>query len=275
MIDWIFDVTGSEAPASSTDAAWDKLHAKISIETRTKRTSVFYLRIAASLTLIAVCAYLVIGYVNKPTQLHYASAAEALTVDLPDGSVVVLAPESLISFPEEFGDTRTVEMEGEAYFDIQKNEIPFIINLTEIDVRVLGTAFNVDARGNEIKVLVDRGLVAMEKGDTQVKIAKGQEGIFNKNTYGILIDTTPTLNRTSWMTGAFAFDGTPLSTVIVDLEKYYKVKFKINNALTNCRITANFDQAPLSDVLDVLGTILDVTITHENDQVRIKGKGCQ
>jgi len=276
MMDWIFDVTGAEAPASNTDAAWNKLHSKIALESiSAKKSTGFYLRIAASLTLLAVCAYVIVRYTDRPTQLQYASAADALTVALPDGSEVVLAPNSLISFPEKFDDTRTVNMQGEAYFDIQKSETPFIINLAEINVRVLGTAFNVDARGNEIKVMVDRGLVAMEKGKTQVKIAKGQEGIFNKQTKGILVDSTPQANRTSWITGAFTFDGTPLSSALSDLEKHYNVKFKASTALANCRITAKFNNAPLADVLEVLETILDVTISKEDDLVRIKGKGCQ
>jgi len=275
LMDWIFEVSGSEAPESDVDAAWEKMQAKMVIETRERRTSVYYLRIAASVTLLAVFAYLLIGYVNQPKQLQFATVDNILNVDLPDGSKVTLAPKSLISFPEEFGSTRDVKMEGEAYFDIQKNEAPFVINLNEINVRVLGTAFNVDARGDKIKVAVERGLVAMEKDAKQVKIAKGQEGIFNKRTFEIMVDTTPSLNSSSWRTGEFTFSETPLSEVVFELEKYYQVKFKISQSLTGCRVTANFNKAPLSDVLDVLETILAATVEQENDQVRIKGKGCQ
>lgn len=274
-MDWIFDMSGSEVPISNTDAAWEKLQAKISVQKPIARTSVYYLRIAASLTLLAVLAYVVVSYINTPDQVHYASADKTLNVDLPDGSKVILAPKSLISFPEEFGATRAVDMRGEAYFDIQKHEKPFVINLNEINVRVLGTAFNVEARGDKIKVAVERGLVAMEKGTKQVKIAKGQEGIFNKRTYEIVVDTTPNPNASSWRTGEFMFDETPLSDVVVELEKYYQIKFKVSPSLTACRITARFDRVPLENLLNVLETILAASVEQEGNQVRIKGKGCQ
>jgi len=274
-MDWIFEVSASEAPAADVDAAWEKMQGKLTVHQSTPRTSVFYLRIAASLTLLAVLTYVIVSYVDTPDQLEYASADDVLNVNLPDGSQVILAPKSLISFPEEFGDAREVEMTGEAYFDIQKNEKPFVINLNEINVRVLGTAFNVDARGDKIKVAVERGLVAMEKDSKQVKIAKGQEGIFNKRTYEIVVDTTPNPNASSWRTGEFMFDETPLSEVVVELEKYYQIKFKVSPSLSACRITARFDKVPLDNVLNVLETILAASVEQDGDQVRIKGKGCQ
>jgi transmembrane sensor len=274
MMDWIFDATDISIPESNTDTAWNKIQAKV-IPVRKKESKNVYLRVAAGLSLLAVLSYLFIGYLDQPRNIQVASTDDSIDINLPDGSFTTLNTKSLISYPEEFGETRTVTLEGEAYFDIKKSDVPFIIKINDVNVRVLGTAFNVNARGNEVRVAVDRGLVALEKNDKQVKIAKGQEGVFNKKTYEILINTAPSQNAASWRTGSFVFNETPLEDVLEDLGKYYSVSFKINHQLKGCRVTASFDQAPLEDVLKVFETILSATITQEKSQVRLKGKGCQ
>lgn len=273
LIDWVFDVTEVNIPDSDTDMVWNKIQANIS-PVRKKEYSTIYFKVAAGLSLLAVLTYLFVGYFDQPTTIQIASADKALEVTFPDGSFSKLSPESLITYPEEFGDTRSVTLDGEAYFDIKKSDVPFIITINDINVRVLGTAFNVNTRGDEVRVAVERGLVALEKNNTQVRIAKGQEGIFNKQTYEMVVDTTPNPNAHSWRTGSFIFDKTPLEDALADLGKYYGVSFKINSQLKECRITASFDKAPLEDVLKVFETILSVIITQENSEVRLKGKGC-
>ena len=273
VLDWVFDVTEVNTPNSDTDIAWDKIQAKITPVSKSRSTS-FYLKVAASISLLAVFTYLFIGFYNQPNTLQIASGETAINVNFPDGSFSKLGSNGLITYPEEFGETRSVTLEGEAYFDIKESDVPFIISVNDINVRVLGTAFNVNSRGDEVRVNVERGLVAIEKNDKQVKISKGQEGIFNKRTYEIVIDTTPNPNAHSWRTGTFVFNQTPLEDALNDLEKFYGVSFKISGQLKECRITANFDNAPLEDVLKVFETILSVTIIQEKSEVRLKGKGC-
>jgi ferric-dicitrate binding protein FerR (iron transport regulator) len=274
MMDWIFDVTEVDIPESNTDVAWNKIQAKIA-PVQKKHTKHLIWKVAAAISLLAIVSYIFIGYLDTPNQIQLASMDEAIDINLPDGSSVTLNAQSAFSYPETFGETRTVTLEGEAFFDIKKSDVPFIIEINDINVRVLGTAFNVNTHGDEVIVVVERGLVAMEKNDKQVKIAKGQQGVFNKKTYEILVDTAPNVNVSSWKSGAFVFDETPLEDALYDLGKFYNVSFKINNQLKGCRVTASFDNAPLEEVLKVFETILSASITQENSQVRLKGKGCQ
>ena len=276
IMDWMFDATDVNIPSSDTDIAWNKIQAKMAPvgKSTSSNSSNVYLKVAAGLSLLAVFTYLFISFFNQPNILQITTAEMAVDVNFPDGSFSKLAPNGMITYPVEFGETRSVTLEGEAYFDIMESDVPFIISVNDINVRVLGTAFNVNTRGDEVRVAVERGLVAIEKNDQQVKIAKGQEGIFNRRTYEIVIDTTPNPNAHSWRTGRFVFNQTPLEDALNDLEKYYGVSFKISGQLKECRITANFDNASLEDVLKVLETILSVTITREKSEVRLKGKGC-
>ena len=271
-IDWLYAVTSSEAPESDVDMAWEKVSRKISGK---KKLSFPALRVAASVVLLAVCVFVFRGYFADSPDLVVMQSHDGKTqVVFPDGSKAVLNINSEVEFLEKFGETREVSFSGEAYFDIKKSEKPFIIKMGEVDVRVLGTAFNLVTGEDEIKVLVDRGLVAIEKGSTQVKVGIGELGTFNRRTLEISVDTTPPTNVMSWRNGKFSFQEATLEEATAELSKYYGVTFKLSAAVKNCKITVNFDNEPLKDVLGALETILNLSIEQDNSKVRIKGKGC-
>lgn len=276
FVDWMVDLSETEAPEPNVDVAWDKLQAKIGKPA--KKVSIFTrsLRIAAGLALLAVGSYLVIDQMQGDRMTEVVAHKGTMDVLLPDGSSVVLGAGSAISFPETFDDdTRSVTLTGEAYFDVQKNESPFVISTGDIDVRVLGTAFNVNSTKDVVSVYVEHGLVAMERNDQQFKIAPSQMGIYKKSTREIRIDTTPSPNVMSWRTGVFEFDQTPLEDVVQDLGRFYDVSFKVSSNMKSCRVTAKFDNADLNEVVRVLRTILSAEIVTSPTEVKIKGKGCQ
>lgn len=275
-IDWLFAVTEIEAPESDMNRAWENVSKKISETPSIKRNPVFsVLKIAASVAVVAASIFIFRGYADSPELIVMQSDRGKSQVLFPDGSIAVLNNNSKVEFLEEFEEVREVQFSGEAYFDIKKSEKPFVIKMGDVDVRVLGTSFNLITESHEIRVLVDRGLVALEKGSKQVKVSKGQQGVFNIKTLEMSIDTTPQTNIMSWRNGKFSFADTSLEVATTELSEYYDVTFQLSSSIKNCKITANFDNAPLKDVLNVLEAILGVSIERDNSNVRIKGKGCQ
>ncbi len=274
MIDWMFENSVAEAPETDVDLAWNKLQSKISEPVQKSWYSSLLFRVAASVAIIAITVFGTQQYWNADPLTEIAATSQGHEVVFPDGSRSVLNEQAVVAYPEKFDDTRTIEFEGEAYFDIVKDTKPFIIKMNGIDVRVLGTAFNLTTSGDNVEVLVERGLVAFEKGDKQVKVAKGQLGIFNKATLEIKVDTTPPSNLMSWRTGKFNFEDAALSQVTDELGQYYSVNFKVSSQLDNCRVTAKFDNAPLTEVLKVLETVLNASVSQDKTTVKIKGKGC-
>jgi len=273
--DWMFDVTSAEAPSSNMDEAWDKLSQKITPEKKITK-SFPILKIAASVALIAVSIFVFKGYFIDSVELVVRQSGDEKTqVTFPDGSRAVLNVNSQVKFLGEFGSTREVQFSGEAYFDIEKSDKPFVIKMGDINVRILGTAFNLVADDSKISVLVDRGLVALEKGSDQVKIRPGELGVFNTKTSEISIDKTPPANVMSWRNGEFSFQDATLDKVTIELASYYDVTFQVSDAGLKCKITADFNNAPIEDVLKVLETILGVSIRSDNSNIRIKGIGCQ
>jgi transmembrane sensor len=252
--------------------AWDQLTQKLDTS---KKSTFNWLKIAASVVIVlSVSIALYIS--NAPIkELEVATTDERINVTFPDGSLGVLNEYSSFSFPEEFGDDRRVSFSGEAYFDIIKSNKPFIIDANGVEVKVLGTAFNLITDENNVSLYVDRGLVAFSKDGVDTKVKAGLEAIFNKKTNKVTIKEIPNANIMSWRNGYFKFDDTPLNEALADLSEYYDVEFKLtNNKLSSCRISVVINQKSLSEAVDLIESILAVKAEIKNHTVKISGKGC-
>ncbi len=271
FIDFIYENTELEAPEADIDAAWDTVSSKVN---GTQKRSKTWMKIAASVVLI-LGACLFIWQISSPSELRIVASNEKVNVSFPDGSKGILNKNSTFSFPKEFKDVRLVEFSGEAFFDIKKSKKPFIIKTGDIEVKVLGTAFNLINSDSEVELYVTRGLVAFEKDGEQTNVPAGLKATFNKEKGDIQISKNPSVNITSWMNGTFVFEDTPLTNALKDLSRYYNFDYKLQNSkIGNCRITATFNKQSLSDIIITIESILDIKIESKDKQLKISGKGC-
>jgi len=164
-----------DANSPDTRKAWDKLCARfqdeklIPVQHVAAKTGFMhpFVKIAAAvLILVGVGAIFYMQLSRKPAveivQLNTGYDAGTLIKTLADGSVIYIAQNSVFSFPEEFeSGSRTVELNGEAFFDIAPDPgSPFIIETNEALIQVMGTAFNVKTQnGDGFQLFVDRGSV--------------------------------------------------------------------------------------------------------------------
>ena len=272
FIDFLFEHSEIKYPEVDENEAWDRFSSQLSSEKKESKS--VWLKIAASVAIL-LSVSLAIFLTSESEQLQVVSQAEITTVTFPDGSTGVLNQNSVFEYPEEFGNERNVTFRGEAYFDIQKSEKPFVINANGVDVKVLGTAFNLITTNEEVVLYVDRGLVAFSKNGIETKVTAGLEAVFNKESEEVEIRKQPTRNNMSWRNGEFKFDNTPLKEALGDLTEYYQVGFKLSNdKLENCRISASFNEKSLGEVLGLLEEILDVKVKLKDKTVKISGKGC-
>ena len=272
FVEFLTKNSESEAPEIDEEKAWDKL--KFSISPPTKQ-NFSWLKIAACIALLVSIGYLLIDSNTSPDYRQISSNSQKLAVAFPDGSKGILNKLSSFSFPEKFGSERRISFSGEAYFDVKKSEKPFIIEANGVEVKVLGTAFNLITNESSVSLYVDRGLVAFSKNGVDTEIAAGLEAVFNKTTNEITISEVPAANIMSWRNGLFKFNNTPLNQVIKNLSAYYEINFQLSHPeLSSCRITATINEHSLDEVLGLLEKILDVKAEKENTSVRISGQGC-
>ncbi|WP_293300406.1 FecR family protein [Pedobacter sp. UBA4863] len=156
-----------------------------------------------------------------------ALANEVITLAIPkgktyaivlaDGTSVKINSASVLKFPLVFsGKTREVELDGEAYLEVAKNAKPFIVKTPEMDVKVLGTKFNVNTYpGNDAQTSLIEGSVAISNNDhtKEFLIKPGQAAVKRANNL-IAIENFSTDKVLSWLGGTYYFSNMPLREIV-------------------------------------------------------------
>jgi len=205
--------------------------------------------------------------------IPYGKTSEII---LPDGTHVYLNAGSRLVYPDFFADkTREVFLVGEAFFDVEHNEKqPFVVQTTDIRVRVLGTEFNVSAypSDNIIETVLTSGKVRLEQNNTgmfseTIEIKPGQLASFSKTERTTQLKSVDIENYTLWKESLLKFESTDLSRVVKKLERYYNIRFKYDDPfLGGIKITGKLD---LSDnrefVLENVADAATVEISNIGD----------
>jgi ferric-dicitrate binding protein FerR (iron transport regulator) len=146
---------------------------------------------------------------------------------LQDGTKVWLNSSSSIHFPTTFrGRERKVAITGEAYFEVAKNSaMPFKITVKDVEVRVLGTHFNIMAYDDEnsINTTLLEGSVKISKGSSNKMLAPGEESIVNKNG-DINVIVADIEEVMAWKNGWFQFNAADIQKVMRQISRWYDVE---------------------------------------------------
>jgi ferric-dicitrate binding protein FerR (iron transport regulator) len=292
----------SEPSPSDTDVLWQRVVARIankvegpssqqSLTTQRRRTPWFKVPTTAVAALgfliIVAVAWLhsfdIIGELGQSrpgtlaTHIITTRPGQQEKVHLPDGSVAILAPSSTLEYAADFGQTvRNITLTGEALFTVTNNDgAPFIVQTAHAAVRVLGTTFVVRRYADEpsTRVVVAQGKVSvatkvLTNGDAAVLDATGR------------IQTSHSVDIASalaWTTGTIVFQRTPLREVIPELERWYGVKFVVQDSvLLDEPLTMTFLTTAPEDAFKNLARLLHAGVTQKEDHViieRIQGPG--
>jgi ferric-dicitrate binding protein FerR (iron transport regulator) len=272
FVDFLYDNTEISASEVNVDDAWESLRNKIEGK---KSKSTPWLRIAASITVLIGISYFLWTLSTTPDQVNIASLDEKINVTFPDGSNGVLNKNSSFSFLEKFGDERIVTFEGEAYFDIKKSQKPFIIEMGEVKVQVLGTAFNLQTSEEKIELIVERGLVAFNKDGEQTKVAAGLKAVYSKSDNTVAFSENSISNVASWIDSKLEFDD-PFTVVVQDLSEHFDVSFDVlNENINSCNVTASFDHNTLPEILETLESMLGIQLNVTDEGIiQVSGEGC-
>ena len=196
---------------------------------------------------------------------------------LADGTEVSLNENTIFKYSNEFsGNKRVVYLEGEAFFNvaIDKNK-PFEIVSPTASTQVLGTSFNLQTNYQRAKIDVYSGKVAfgnLNEGKSKVVLTKGQSAFYKNGRTSEL--NYINYNALAWKTGKLIFEVTPLSKVVQDLKKLYKVEIAYNKNLAECAITSTFENEKLEDILKVIETIAQVINSKKDGVIHLSGTGC-
>lgn len=279
----------------NADKAWEKVQSRIVANQKANNGSIVFtphakknLFIKYAISAAAAMIILLMGIVSliRNDQVEMDKFASGLSISspekLPDGSVVVLNTNTSLNFPEKFEkDVREVSIFGEAFFEVSPDpDKPFIIHASGLDIKVLGTSFNVEAYpGSDfVKVTVNTGKVMVYPSGTpesmieqKAKFLTAGEIATYSHSSGVLFKgVNDDLNVLSWKTGVLTFREARLSEVFKAFEEKYQKEFVIeDSSILNQRLTARFENQPLDDALETLSLIFNIRFENKESHITV------
>ncbi len=196
-------------------------------------------------------------------------------VVLADGTNVWLNAASSIRFPTAFtGKERTVEITGEAYFEVAKNKaMPFKVKASTVQVEVLGTHFNVMAYTDEAasKTTLLEGSVKISSSGRQTIIAPGQQASVARGSNSINVLDGVDLDETvAWKNGMFMFNNTGIETIMRQIARWYDVEVSYDGPVTTDHFTGKVSRnSTAAQVLKIL-ELSDIHFTISGKKIIVK-----
>lgn len=234
--------------------------------------------ILAVVSLVALVEWgLPLGDADPAAQVFATQRGQRTSLVLPDGSMVYLSVESRLVVPAEFSeDVREVQLSGEAYFDVTHDAArPFVVRAGNVEVRVLGTAFDVQAYAAEqpVQVVVAEGRVAIGATGAAAQSAVVEPGQMARLSAAGEVEVVSGVSLEqylAWKEGRLVFDDTPFPAVVARLERWYDVQIEIDEVAlgTVDRLNAAFSSEPVADVVRDIALALSLEYDFDRGKVR-------
>ncbi len=203
---------------------------------------------------------------------------------LTDGTKVWLNSDTKIKYPGNFSKTqRDIYLDGEAFFEVTKNaHQPFVVHTSRLDVKVLGTKFNVKAYPdeNEIETSLFEGKVNLilqgtdKKKSLEKEVNPGQSLIFNKNENKLTESRFPDEEISGWKNNRLIFKDDTFSNLVQKMERWYDVKVVYDEKLfRDRRLTVElYEGERLERLMEIISMTLAVDYKYEKGKIILTPK---
>lgn len=268
--DWNVFAKGKADPEVDLSPLLDTLHHQIRLKEYDEvrkpavRFMSLYSKIAAAIMipLLAGAGFLLLRDQSGNEGIQssasiYAPAGSRVSFVLPDGTEGMLNSGSTLAYSMPFSKNRSVALTGEAWFEVAPDpKHPFTVNAGELDLTVLGTAFNISAypEENYTEVVLERGEVLVScENYKEGMVMNPSERLVYKNGQVTRSSTDPS-KYSSWTTGKLVFRGDDMSEVARRIERWFNVKVELmDKDLEKYSFRATFEDDSLEEVLKFLG----------------------
>ena len=247
---WFSAVNREAASVYNKDKAFENFRNRVESRKKTQSTSRQGFSLSAIWRYAAVVAIMIAG---SKTKLY-----------LPDGTLVWLNAGSRMTYSQGFGvDNRKVELEGEGYFEVKRNEkVPFFVKTKDLQLQVLGTKFNFRDYPEDHEVIVSllEGKVELNnllRKEKEAVLAPDERAVLNKANGLLKVESVTASNASQWTDGYLFFDEELLPDIAKKLERSYNVKIHIaNDSLKTFRFYGNFvrREQSIQEVLEALAS---------------------
>jgi len=254
---------------------------------RTKYHTLYKYTLRAATACAAVALFMIISihFYNNYTRLElptqtavvsetslFVPAGQRISLTLSDGTHVWLNARSRLTYPTAFvGNTRKVSIEGEAFFEVaEDSDKPFVITVNGLEMKVLGTVFNVQSYGEEKMSrisLLEGSLQVYHKTSPNIMVTLQPQDEVTFQNQVITTGKIPNNDYFLWTEGIYSFNDEPLGEVLKKLERYFDVRIIVKDAaLLQWKYTLKFRQRDGIDViLGVLAKVYPLKIVKDEE----------
>lgn len=278
---WILSAVQQDSMNINVDEEWDSMESMVFtqgkvVEMPPKRQWRRYVGIAAAVVVLITAAL----WMLFPRGGEVISTQNQVVVNtLSDGSQVSLNQYASVEVKAEFDKKeRRLKLEGDAFFEVERDpEKPFIVDVNEVEVKVLGTSFYVDSRPElpNIEVIVESGTVEVSAQQQRIILNAGETGVYEKSTRVLTKQSNEDENFLAWKTDILLFDNENLDIVIHALNRKFHSKIELDvEDSSNCFIDATFEQNNLDSILKVIEKTHGITAVRQGDRIILTGDSC-
>lgn len=269
------------------DIPTEELLQRINREINRRRRRTLLIRVAA---VLIPCAVIMAVWMDirvrlgvspfSPTAEHTEICARGEKRELifQDGTKIWMNADTKLSYPSNFGlSERRVKLDGEAYFEVASNvRRPFIVEINGVEVRVLGTSFNVEAydRSSIIEIVLIDGKIEFHAGSIMKEMSPYQKLIYDKEHKRVQIfNDSNAYNQALWHDKILYFRDATLGEVITTLEYWYDCRFFVTSpAAYERRFSLQTKDVPLRELLNEMQQISDLKFELTENLVRVNIK---
>lgn len=221
------------------------------------------------------------GPTERMARTYATTSEQRATVTLADGSAVVLAPNSRLDVPADFGrTTRDVTLQGEGVFTVANHGgAPFIVRTGRISARVLGTVFAVRRYllSEPAQVAVVSGKISVAGSAAYASTRTNARAIVSAGFVAFVTDSTAVTvagrdlrSYTDWTKGQLVFDRAPVSELLSTVGRWYGYQFHLaDSTLAAQPVSTSLDVANRAEMLVMLKSLLDVNMTVDRNVITL------
>jgi transmembrane sensor len=279
--DWKIQLESDRILDRNFDLLLDKVHHRIRLnESSNKPNFSFwntFQRVAAILIFPLLLSFLAYLYYNNANRNNepgsYAEIQCPLGVrtkfQLPDGSTGFLNSGSSLKYPVSFTSERTVELSGEAFFNVTHNkEIPFHVNTKNLDIKVLGTTFNVicneDEKTEEIVLQTGKVDVLSKSGNQLAEISPNEQLTLNIEKQTFTKKIVEASQYSTWKDGKLVFRNENMQQLARRLSRWYNAEVIVGDTLLEgYTFHATFIDEPLDEVMKLIAITTPISYNEE------------
>lgn len=275
-----------QASRQDFEEVWAAIQAKRNShkpsDQKVNNRSMLWLKVAASVGIVAMLFYLLTYPWHYET---YATAyGETKTIVLPDQTEVVMNANSELKFDRHWKENqrREVWLEGEAFFHVEEvksadtKSLPFMVHTGELEVEVLGTAFNVHARKGKTKVVLNSGKVKLKLEKQQkdeIYMEPGEMVEVSQKSRTITRKQVDVEKHAAWRNRWLVFEATTLAEVKEILEDHYGYQVIMEEEhLAERMFTGRFPLDKIDLMLQALEASLDIRVSRDHKKIIIQNK---